>query len=105
MHSYIPELEVISFAKNAYTLDDFNDKFHKAMTIYMGHHEFKELIQEYLMIYYCKLNPSFREYYLEWLEHMAEGSDYLMSLISSAFIEGKQANAEVFKEVPKKIES
>ena len=71
--SYIPVLEVISFASNSYTLDDFNVKFNKAITMYVGHHEFKDVIQECLMIYYCKLNRSFKDYYLQWFDHKTKG--------------------------------
>lgn len=71
--SYIPILEVISFANSAYSIDEFNKKFQKALAIYIGHHKFKDVIQECLMLYYCKLNPSFKNYYIEWFNHKKEG--------------------------------
>ena len=73
LNSYIPAEEIIAFARTGYTIEDFNYKFHKALATFIGHHEFKELIQEYLMIFYCKLNPSFQGYYLQWFEHKQEG--------------------------------
>lgn len=71
--SYIPIPEVIAFANNAYSIDEFNKKFQKALSMYVGHHEFKDLIQECLMLYYCKLNSSFVDYYLKWFEDKKEG--------------------------------
>lgn len=73
LNSYISAEEIIAFASASYTFEDFNYKFHKALATYIGHHEFKDLIQECLMIYYCKLNPAFREYYLQWFEHKQKG--------------------------------
>ncbi|KOO48166.1 ATP-binding protein [Priestia koreensis] len=72
-NSYISAEEIIAFASTSYTFEDFDYKFNKAIATYIGHHEFKEHIQECLMIYYCKLNPSFREYYLQWFEHKQGG--------------------------------
>ncbi|MFM9532563.1 helicase HerA domain-containing protein [Lysinibacillus sp. IITD104] len=71
--SYIPLQEVIAFANTAYSIDEFNKKFQKALSMYVGHHEFKDLIQECLMLYYCKLNSSFVEYYIKWFDHKKEG--------------------------------
>ncbi|GEK31851.1 ATP-binding protein [Kurthia zopfii] len=71
--SYIPLPEVIAFSNNAYSIQDFNKKFQKAIAMYVGHLECNDLIQECLMIYYCKLNSSFVKYYLEWFEDKKEG--------------------------------
>ncbi|MDT0160660.1 helicase HerA domain-containing protein [Bacillus sp. AG4(2022)] len=73
INSYIPAEEIIAFASTGFTLEDFNFKFQKALATFIGHHEFKEIIQECLMIYYCKINPSFQEYYLQWFEHKQKG--------------------------------
>lgn len=71
--SYVPVEEMIAFAKTGYTIEDYNFKFHKALASYIGHHQYKEEIQEYLMVYYCKINPSFKEFYMEWFKCKQKG--------------------------------
>ncbi|MEW4309217.1 DUF87 domain-containing protein [Rossellomorea marisflavi] len=69
LSAYIPIEEVMAFATSSYTFEDFNNKFHMVLVAYVGHHPYKELIQEYLMVYYCRLNPLFEEFYLKWFDH------------------------------------
>ena len=73
LNSYISAMKLFHLQVQVYTFEDFNYKFDKALAIYIGHHEFRELIQKRLMIYYCKLNPSYREYYLQWFDHKQKG--------------------------------
>lgn len=70
--SYIPLADVMAFAKNAFSIEDFNKKFEKGISMYVGQHEYQDRIQEYLMLYYCKINPSFNDYYLKWFEHKSK---------------------------------
>ncbi|PED57376.1 hypothetical protein CON50_00590 [Bacillus anthracis] len=71
--SYVSISEIIAFARTGYTFEDYDYKFKKALAMYVEHNEYLEIIQELLMIYYCKIDPSFKEYYLQWFEYKQKG--------------------------------
>ncbi|WP_422122329.1 helicase HerA domain-containing protein [Planococcus sp. X10-3] len=73
INSYAPIQEILPYSQTAPTLEEFDSRFQKALTIYVDSSTYKDIIQELLLIHYCAIQPSFKPFYFRWFENKKQG--------------------------------